>query len=68
MALSLKGTLKAEIRPAEKTLWSLQNGTALDNKISKYIQVRLMLRVETEIQKIPQMFSLQIFSGSEECR
>ncbi|XP_058653830.1 E3 ubiquitin-protein ligase TRIM35-like isoform X1 [Onychostoma macrolepis] len=45
-----KGKLKAEIRPAEKTLWSLQNGTALDNKISKYIQTQSQM-TEKNIRK-----------------
>ncbi|XP_073687406.1 E3 ubiquitin-protein ligase TRIM35-like [Garra rufa] len=52
-----KGNLKADLRPAEKTLWSLQNGAAQHNKISKFIQYQSQMTersIRMEFQKIHQ--------------
>ncbi|XP_048050909.1 tripartite motif containing 35-1 [Megalobrama amblycephala] len=48
-----KGKLKGDLRSAEKSLVSLQNGTAQDNKISRYIQSQVqqterIIRMEFE--------------------
>ncbi|CAM4453644.1 unnamed protein product [Leuciscus chuanchicus] len=47
--------LKAALRPAEKSLWSLQNGAAQDTKISDYNQSQVQQterRIREEFKKI----------------
>ncbi|XP_051742883.1 E3 ubiquitin-protein ligase TRIM35-like [Ctenopharyngodon idella] len=50
-----KEKLKAALRPAEKSLWSLQNGAAQDAKISNYNQSQVQQterRIREEFKKI----------------
>ncbi|XP_051742091.1 E3 ubiquitin-protein ligase TRIM35-like isoform X2 [Ctenopharyngodon idella] len=50
-----KEKLKAALRPAEKTLWSLQNGAAQDAKISNYNQSQVQQterKIREEFKKL----------------
>ncbi|KTF74762.1 hypothetical protein cypCar_00035984 [Cyprinus carpio] len=52
-----KEKLKAAVRPAEKTLWSLQNGAAQDAKICNYNQSQVQQterRIKEEFKKLQQ--------------
>ncbi|KAK7161033.1 hypothetical protein R3I94_003873 [Phoxinus phoxinus] len=52
-----KGKLRGDLRSVEKTLVSLQNGTAQDSKISRYIQSQVQQterRIREEFEKLHQ--------------